>query len=123
MIDAVTYLKERERLCASTTCLDCPFSDSKSVAPEEETMFCEFLEFFAPSEAVDILEKWSRSHPIKTYIQKLIEKFPSTLVKDGVPDFCRISIYGGKCSHSSCVECWNEPIDENEEERQVEREM
>lgn len=121
-MDAVRYIKEKERLCNSTTCLECWFSHDWESVADSGSMFCEILESQSPKKAVEIVERWSCAHPVKTYMQKLVEKFPSTRIKDDIPDLCRITIYGGKCNHSTCTECWNEPID-IDEERQYEREV
>lgn len=70
--------------------------------------------------AIEILQKWSNEHPKKTYAQDFFEKFPDAprleTAKDGYPDACRSTIYAGKCPGAGCEECWNEPMEGNNDE-------
>lgn len=71
------------------------------------------------TEAVnEILLKWIDEHPIKTYKDDFIEKFPKASKSEstGVLLVCRKNIYGGKCDNCGCENCWNEPYKESEDE-------
>ena len=66
-------------------------------------------------EAIEIVQKWSDSHPIpkpKTYAEDFFEKFPNAPKCCGTPSACRDCIYGsGKvCGPGLCKDCWNEPM-------------
>ena len=66
-MDAISYLKERERICnrfAHSPCMYCPFDGN-----------CSSLEKSEPSEAVRIVEEWSKEHPATTNADKFKEVF------------------------------------------------
>lgn len=68
--------------------------------------------------AIKTLQKWSDEHPKKTYAQDFFEKFPKApkdkTFKEKCPWVCRMGIYGGECPSAGCVECWNEPMNDEE---------
>ena len=92
-MDAVKFIKEMGRMCKkhlTTTvgtfeyeCGDCLF-----LCEIDGSCYRGDLTEF-PEEAVEIVEQWSKEHPIKTYKDDFLEKFP----KD-------------------CELCWNMPIEE-----------
>lgn len=62
-MDAVEYLKERARMCNSyERCSECPLLN---VGCGESN----------PDETVDIVEQWSREHPVMTNAQKFEKVF------------------------------------------------
>ncbi|MBR3360895.1 MAG: hypothetical protein IKG39_06125 [Lachnospiraceae bacterium] len=64
-MDAVKFLKERERMCESfKTCDGCSFNHHCS----------DFMGEYA-EEAVRIVEQWSNEHPIMTNLMKFKEVF------------------------------------------------
>ena len=100
---AVDYLKEKARMS------NCPLNNV-------ENMACVILESKYPEKAVEIVEKWAKENPVKTYLSVLLEKFPNVpLDKKGVPiSFCPEDIYGGEewedCNsiiEGKCTKCWN----------------
>ena len=70
MIDAVKYLKERKRMCNSynNMCDGCGFGK----VPK-----CNHTEDDNPEKAVEIVEKWSKEHPIKTRQSVFLKMFPN----------------------------------------------
>lgn len=69
----------------------------------------------------DLILAWCDENQQKTYLQDFFEKFPSCLKKtDGTPALCRDMFYGlHTCKHTagdneSCVNCWNEIMQEEE---------
>lgn len=72
--------------------------------------------------AIEILQKWSDEHPVKTYAQDFFEKFPKAQSNsDGTPFVCRKRIYSGThstledCDYTgACYRCWNEPMNDEE---------
>ena len=100
MMDAVKYLKERERMCDSynNMCDGCGFGKvSKCNRPEEDN----------PEKAVEIVEKWSSEHPAKTRQSELLKAFPNAEIKNGIAVACPKSLDKNvECELlSSCVEC------------------
>lgn len=72
-MDAVEYLKERERMCESfgTSCVGCPIhSDSKKAGH-----YCKTFIRTCPEQAVAIVEQWSKEHPVITNLMKFEEVF------------------------------------------------
>jgi len=111
---AVDYLKERERMTKgrcpiSEKCCKCPFNHNNN----GKQISCTQIEEKYPEQAVEIVEKWAKENPVKTYKNILLEKFPNTqLESDGTPDFCPNDIYGVKikpleCHDIECIDCWN----------------
>ena len=60
-MDAVKYLKERERMCKKSACFDCQFYEKNNHAGVN----CMSLDRKCPEEAVSAVEKWSEEHPIR----------------------------------------------------------
>jgi hypothetical protein len=54
MMDAVTYVKEHQRICKEHTCSKCPLGNFER---------CDFAE---PEELVKAVEEWSKEHPLVT---------------------------------------------------------
>lgn len=70
-----------------------------------------------PDNADEIVDKWVKEHPVKTYAMDFFEKFPNA-PKDniGLPKPCVKSVYGDlemRCKECSCIECWNQKMKEN----------
>lgn len=105
-------IKDLKRMCmACTNCLCCTFCD-----------FCCDVDYpieNLPDNADEIVDKWVKEHPVKTYINDFMNKFPhlAELDYDFKPTiysysyFCRKQLYGGnfKCT-SNCEPCWNEEM-------------
>ena len=120
-MDAKEYMREKTRMfdslryglirgvsnCQSVPCSQCPLMRESGCANHTE-------------EGVDIVEKWSKEHPIKTILTDFLEKYPNaTLKEDGIPRFCPHHLGYGKdgeahCRNLSCVDCWNRPLYEVE---------
>lgn len=67
------------------------------------------------SDAADeVVGKWSKEHPKKTFRDDFLEKFPDAPVdSSGFPNVCLMDIYKGadyKCKDEDydCNECWNQ---------------
>lgn len=66
---------------------------------------------------LDILHKWAKEHPVKTYKDVLLERFPNVSIDEkGMPYVCRNALFGGHkaCmdilhNRPECINCWNEP--------------
>lgn len=88
MMDAVEFLKEKNRMCNSF--------DDCCKDKESHTFFCELhiklnetretcAEYIKnhPEEAVVIVEKWSKAHPRKTRQSEFLKMFPDAKVFKG----------------------------------------
>ena len=77
-MDAVKFLKERERACneyiAIKKCGDCPLATANRS--------CNSLIKEHPEKAVEAIEKWSADHPIKTCQNEALKLFPNLEVDD-----------------------------------------
>ena len=70
-----------------------------------------------PEKAIEIVQKWSDEHPVKTLLDDLKEKYPNyhACNKNGAPTFCPYRLgYEEKknCCVLTCKECWNRPLNE-----------
>ena len=86
-MDALEFLKERKRLCASyKSCEGCPFDDSK----------CRINALLYDDEydrSVAIVEQWSKEHPRKTRQSVFLEQYPEAEIdSNGVVGVCPIPI-------------------------------
>lgn len=113
---AVDYLKTVKRMCNFYTyCSKCPLGE----AGNSDELDCGEYESDYPEKAVEIVEKWAKENPQKTYLSGLLEKFPNAeLNSEGYPFFCAISIYGDlhkpNCTYTACRDCWNREIKESD---------
>lgn len=98
-------IADLKRMCKSCkkNCNDCPL-DSK----------CNGCIISLPDNAEEIVEKWVKEHPKKTFRDDFLEKFPDAPVdSSGFPNVCLMDIYKGadyKCKDEDygCNECWNQ---------------
>ena len=115
-MNAVDYLKVKGRMTKDCTinCTKCPFDDSNS----SKHIDCMEFESKYPEQAVEIVEKWAKENPVKTYLSVLLEKLPNAkLTKEGIPVSC-INCFFGEASRvgcdkfNSCIDCWNKEYKE-----------
>ena len=71
-MDAVEYIKERNRMCETSDAFRCPLQI------DGECKGCDGQR--NPAEAVRIVEEWSKAHPIQTNADKFKEVFGMTPV-------------------------------------------
>lgn len=114
-MDAVKFLKEKERICRKHDCVGCPIGTKTGGCAvgfscnREKTA----------EEVVAIVEKWSNEHPIKTRQREFLEMFPNAKFADGVIDICPCQIdtkIKDDCSRlSPCFNCrkayWSEEVE------------
>ena len=104
MMDAVEFLKTLCRMC-NCECCNCEFRKRLSVF---ET--CTSWRKTHPDEAVAIVEKWAKEHPIKTRQSVFFEQWPDARIhkEDGLPMASPCDLDGklaGKCEGIPCPEC------------------
>ena len=120
-------LTGKQKLSDSTyiceiTCGDCPLSRLNNGM----NIQCSNLEKSYPSKAVAIMQKWSDEHPPKTYLSEFLKNYPNVMLNsDGLPaDVClyRLGLINAdECAENhSCIECWNQPIVDNEKSKESE---
>ena len=111
-MNAVEYLKAKGRMTngCKHSCDECLLNSENNGIDRG----CAAFEGECPEKAIAIVEKWSKEHPIKTYLSVLLEKLPNVSLRcDGVPDdFCLHSVFKIKndieyCSRNNCTDCWN----------------
>lgn len=117
-MDAIEFIKERNRMCdyykddrcwnddEQCPALDCKCNDFRNAADDEFKI-------------VNVVEQWSKEHPQKTMLQDFLEKFPKApLDNDGIPRNCPQSL--GYCDDAYCgihptgkicIKCWNRPVE------------
>ena len=103
-MDAIKFLKEKKRMCTLMVgCLNCPISILNNKFGEP----CGYFEKKHPEDAVAIVEKWSKEHPIKTRQSEFLKMFPNTKVSNGVISICPKHIdseCGANCNED-CTKC------------------
>jgi len=77
---------------------------------------CDSLIFKYPEKAEEILKKWDKENPVKTFLSDFLEKYPKApLSESGAPtNIC--PHYLGYCKDScddfnDCLKCWNRPLE------------
>ena len=123
-MDAVKYFEEKRRMldsfgrtsggCGGVMCYNCPLSSMNN----KVNVSCAELELEYLEKAIEIIEKWSAEHPVRTMLMDFKEKHPNApLKKDGVPNICPYKLgYEAKdeieCDFfSDCIYCWNRPLE------------
>lgn len=110
-MDALEFLRERNRLCGSyDTCKGCPLEGGKcavsDVAPDEEY-----------KRIITAVEQWSKEHPRKTRQSVFLEQYPEAEIDaNGVVGLCPMSISAAhrdsdgecNCPEKMCRDCRRE---------------
>lgn len=127
-MDAVEFLKEKDRMCKSfdqTVCRDrddvaCELRHKSS----KENISCyEYIKKH-PAEAVEIVEQWAKEHPVKTRQSEFLKMFPKAKVDaNNVITICpyetcisyKCDLIWGESTEPKCHECrkkyWLEEVD------------
>ena len=107
-MDAVKFVKTLGRMC-NVECIRCEFWKRKSSGES-----CTYWQKNHPEEAVAIIEKWAKEHPVKTRQSVFLEQYPEAQIDDNdVLSVCPAAIsfshrkYGGGCLyiHKKCADC------------------
>lgn len=123
-MDAIRYLKTRERLCQNNECRLCPLGASNN----GESVLCVELEKIRPEKMVEMVKQWAKEHPGVTRMDEFINEHPNTEVgkykKEKFVDICPQKIDNKfKCRIEGChtiyntdcyvckVEYWNEEVE------------
>lgn len=117
-MEAKKYIREKIRMfdslrdnsiyrgkhsCDGVPCSDCPMLDASRKCID------------GTKESVDIVEKWSKEHPVKTIMDDFLEKYPKVKMdKDGTPVVCAEDLgYKINCfdNRRDCIKCWDTPME------------
>lgn len=102
-MDAVEYLKTLCRMC-HCECLKCEFGKARSGF---ET--CPVWQRTHPEEAVAIVERWAKEHPVKTRQSEFLKHYPGARISTGGGlDICPMNVFsdtGIDCNAYFCYEC------------------
>lgn len=102
----MSSIKDLKSMCANIPCRDCRLLS-----------WCESRDRISelPDDMDEIVDKYVRNHPQKTYTMNFFEKFPNARTYKGIPTICLRDIHpelGDKCYGKNCLECWNREIQE-----------
>lgn len=101
-MDALEFLKNASRMCKlQPNCDDCPLGG----------VYCVFSTSI-PDEnyqlAINIIEQWSKEHPLKTRQSVLLKQFPNAKMTCGVLNVCPFSVgLVDKCEADGNVLCFD----------------
>jgi hypothetical protein len=117
-MNAVEYLKIKGRMTENCEidCDECPLE----CVNNKENINCVKFETDFTEQAIGIVEKWAKEHPIKTYLSVLLERLPNIQFEcDGTPNFCPTQVFKIKfkpliCNETRCIDCWNQEYKEGE---------
>lgn len=114
-MDAVRYLEETRRMCrffSHVACVGCP-----ALINRQNCMFADVIVNYGTktTDAVAIVEKLVKEHPIKTRSSEFLKHYPNARVDcHGVIDICPKAVdeeytpVNGCSKTSCCDECSNE---------------
>lgn len=116
MLNAVEYMKEKYRMTedCKIPCSNCPLSSNNNGCYET----CKRVEQTFPEKAVEIVENWAKEHPVKTYLDDFLEKYPNAPIEDdGTPKTCPHMLDENavemNCLGDECLKCWKQPLIED----------
>ena len=106
----VNFLKEWRRYCGGRRCGYCDLSEHNECGFPA----CQVKDF--PEKAVEVVQRWSDEHPVKTRLDDLLEKHPKFEVHPNGYPCLRPFMFGyckdcGSCALSPTSVCWDEPVD------------
>lgn len=119
------YFAEKQRMTkrqkggiCELHCCDCPLCSKNNGT--SEILSCTSFEMHYPEKAIEIVQKWSDEHSQKTFVTEFLKNYPHALVNgDGIPNSVCPYDLGLMNKHDcrkTCIECWNQPIEERKKE-------
>lgn len=117
-MDAIKFIKERNRMCATYTpkrCEGCPANNPNNYGGEG--IACIMVDKIDAERLVPIVEAWSTAHPRKTRQSVFLEQYPEAKIeKDGYLGVCPYLVSAshrgrdGLCAvyDKDCIECRHE---------------
>ena len=123
MMDAVEFLKEQYRMCKAlrSHCEECGLSYTNN---KTDLVCADFIQRH-PEEAVAIVEKWAKEHPLKTRQSEFLKMFLDARVFQGTLAInpCQIEVsrlnteecHTYSDNEAGCLACrkkyWNEEVE------------
>lgn len=111
------YMCEKLRMCKIFECSKCPLNIADS-----GYLACNAYEMNNPTEAINIVQKWSNGHPQRTLLTEFLKSYPNVELNNcGYPTKispCSLGVvtdiicgkpYSAKATR--CQDCWNMPIE------------
>lgn len=96
-------------------CAKCPLSSDNNGVGE----CCTDFEMLYPQAAISIVQRWSNANPQRTYLTEFLKHYPNTLPDDdGTPKgvcLYALGLINKDDCDNNCVKCWNQPIEDGEE--------
>ena len=123
-MDAVEFIVTRDRMCESfnNRCRGCEIANRM-----DGNESCNDYIKRCPAEAVEIVERWTKEHPLKTRQSEFLKMFPrASMTADGIIAFCPDSMDSEfECPRKTrdnidpiCGECrreyWLEEVEDDE---------
>lgn len=116
------YFNEKLRMTKRTKnglckikCSNCPLCSNNN----GEGLSCPTFEMHYPEKAIEVVQKWSDEHPQKTFVTEFLKNYPRAVVNgDGIPNsVCPydLGLMNKRDCRKTCIECWNQPIEDGEE--------
>lgn len=102
-MDALKFVKERNRMCKS-------FGGSCDGCPANKNTCCDAFEW--QEELITIVDEWSKEHPHKTRQDLFLEQYPDVSLSYGIINIkpCQIvrNHTYGECCITDCPQCRKE---------------
>ena len=88
----------------------------KNILIKNEEYNCDRAITICPEQAVEIVEKWAKENPVKTYKSVFLERMPNTKVEDNsdLPGCPHRYFNISRDCINNCVDCWNREYKEEE---------
>ena len=99
-MDAVEFLKEQYKMCEALNshCEECGLSYENNKTGN----VCGYFIKRHPEEAVKIVDKWAKEHPIKTRQSEFLKMFPNALISEGVLKIEPCELIDSKLNSEEC---------------------
>lgn len=113
-MDIQIFFKEYDRMCRyyrnGDDCGNCPLI--KKITDRKG--YCLEICKRHPEKSDAIVDQWAKEHPVRTYKNVFLEKFPNAAInEDGSLMACMVTVFGEEkkpegCYNSiTCSDCWN----------------
>ena len=121
-MDAFEFCKELKRIISlyckePEFCEKCPLDRFRKEHNAHCTDVCNLTDIQMQAR-IDVVEEWSKEHPVKTMAQDFFEKFPNAPTYSGCktpvicPNDCGYKVEPGCEGDHDCVTCWNRPLED-----------
>lgn len=108
-MNALEFMNEWSRMCKfyGDSCSGCPIENEIGICTGPLNRNNELL--------IAAVKKWSKEHPIRTFLIDFLEKYPNAILDSGIPKgicphglgYCKDDSF---CYNHNCKECWNRPM-------------